>query len=180
MNKIYLVSLICSLFLTGCSSEPSLQEYFVEKTESSDFVALDISPSILGLNKSQLTVQQNEALQTLEKMNVLAFKITESNQAAYETEKNKVTEILKSKKYQELMHFGSGADRASVSFVGDEDKIEEFVLFANQKESGFAVVRVLGKDMDPTSVATLMSILKSSNIDVKQLQPLQEMFSKNL
>jgi hypothetical protein len=166
--------------LISCKSEPSLQEYFVEKTENPDFVALDISPSILNLNKSELTVEQNEALETFEKMNVLAFKADGTNAKEYEAEKAKVTEILKSKKYEELMHFGSGSDGASVSFIGDENNIEEFILFANSKENGFAVVRVLGEDMSPTSIATLMGILQSSNLDVKQLEPLQQMFNKNL
>jgi hypothetical protein len=38
---------------------------------------------------------------------------------------------------------------ASVSFVGTDDHIEEFVFFANKEENGFAVVRILGKDMNP-------------------------------
>jgi hypothetical protein len=50
-------------------------------------------------------------------------------------------------------------------------------LFANSKD-GFAVIRVLGTDMNPNSVVTLMSVLKSSNIDMAQLKPLQEMFKK--
>lgn len=180
MNRITLLSVACGILMTGCNSEPTLQEYFVEKTENPAFIALDVSPSILNLNKSELTVEQNEALKTFEKMNVLAYKADGTNAKEYAEEKAKVTAILKDKKYEELMRFGSGADRASVSFIGDENNIEEFVLFANKEDSGFAVVRVLGDEMSPTSIATLMSILQSSNIDVKQLEPLQQMFNKNL
>jgi hypothetical protein len=32
--------------------------------------------------------------------------------------------------------------------------------------------------MDPNSISTLISVLKSSNIDMAQLKPLQEMFKK--
>mgnify|MGYP003458640341 FL=1 len=76
------------------------------------------------------------------------------------------------------MKFDSGNQAASVSFVGDDEHIDEFILYANQKESGFAVVRVLGKDMNPTSIMTMMSVLQKSNIDLEQLKPLQEMFQK--
>jgi hypothetical protein len=53
-------------------------------------------------------------------------------------------------------------------------------LFANSKDAGFAVIRVLGTDMNPNSVVTLMSVLKSSNIDMAQLKPLQEMFKNKI
>jgi hypothetical protein len=46
------------------------------------------------------------------------------------------------------MKFASGKEGASVSFVGTDDHIEEFVFFANKEENGFAVVRILGKDMN--------------------------------
>ncbi|MBF6608215.1 MAG: DUF4252 domain-containing protein [Flavobacterium sp.] len=180
MKKIIALSLLCGLLFTGCNSEPSLQKYFVEKSENPDFIALDISPSILNIDNSKLTVEQSDALATFEKMNVLAFKVDETNSVVYEEEKAKVSEMLKDKKYQQLMRFGSGADGASVSFVGDEEKIDEFVLFATSKESGFAVVRILGNDMSPSSVVTLMSVIQSSNLDIDQLKPVQQMFQQNL
>ena len=115
------------------------------------------------------------SLKTFKKMNVLAFKANEQNKVKFDTERTKVTEILKDEKYQQLMKFGSGKEGASVSFVGTDDHIEEFVLFANKKENGFAVVRVLGKDMNPTNIMTLISVLQQSNIDMEQLKPLQQL-----
>ena len=76
------------------------------------------------------------------------------------------------------MKYGSGSAGASVSYVGSDEHIDEFVLFANSKDAGFAVVRVLGDDMNPNNILTLMSVLKKSNIDMAQLKPLQEMFKK--
>jgi hypothetical protein len=64
------------------------------------------------------------------------------------------------------MKYSSGLEGASVSYVGTDEHIDEFVLFANSKDAGFAVIRVLGTDMNPNSVVTLMSVLKSSNIDM--------------
>jgi hypothetical protein len=67
------------------------------------------------------------------------------------------------------MKYSSGVE-ASVSYLGTDEHIDEFVLFANSKDAGFAVIRVLGTDMNPNSVVTLMSVLKSSNIDMAQLK----------
>jgi hypothetical protein len=178
MKTIYNITIFLSLLVVGCNSEPTLQKYFVENTENKNFIALDVSPSIVNVDKAQLSAEQIGALESFDKMNVLAFKLNETNKAQFESERAKVNQILENKKYQQLMKYGSGSVGASVSYVGSDEHIDEFVLFANSKEAGFAVVRVLGTDMNPNSIVTLMSVLKSSNIDMAQLKPLQEMFKK--
>lgn len=175
MKTVFGLALLLSLFLVSCNSEPTLQKYFVENTENKNFIALDVSPNILNVDKTKLSIAQSDALKSFDKMNVLAFKLNDKNKAEFEIERAKVNLILKDKKYQQLMKFGSGKEGASVSFVGTDEHIEEFVFFANKKENGFAVVRVLGKDMNPTSVMTMMSVLQQSNIDLEQLKPLQQL-----
>ena len=147
----------------------------MENTEKKDFISLDVSPSILNVDKAKLSAEQSEALHSFDKMNILAFKANDKNQAQFEAERTKIKAILKNPKYQELMKVGSGKDGASVSFVGTDDDIEEFVIFANRKENGFAVVRVLGKNMNPNNIMTLMTVLKESKIDMEQLKPLQQL-----
>ena len=178
MKTIYSFAIFLSLLVVGCNTEPTLQKYFVENTENKDFIVLDVSPSILNLDKAKLSAEENGALESFDKMNVLAFKLNETNKAQFETERAKINLILKEKKYQQLMKYGSGSAGASVSYVGSDEHIDELVLFANSKDAGFAVVRVLGDDMNPNNILTLMSVLKKSNIDMAQLKPLQEMFKK--
>lgn len=173
MKISFYIAAFVSLFLLSCNNEPSLQKYFVESSEKKDFIAMDVSSSIVNIDKTKLTPEQKTALESFDKMNVLAFKLDENNKAAFETESEKVKQILKGSDYSELMKFGSGKDAASVSYVGDEDHINEFVLFAKKKENGFAVVRILGNDMNPNNIMNMISILKSSNIDMEQLKPLQ-------
>jgi len=140
---------------------------------------LDISSSILNTDKTKLTAEQKTAIQSFDKMNIIAFKINDKNKDSYDAESAKVSQILKNETYQELMKVGSGKDAASVSYVGDEDHIGEFVLFAKKKENGFAVVRILGKDMNPNNIMTMLSVLKGSDIDMDQLKPLQELMQNN-
>lgn len=175
MKAIYSISVFLALFLISCNSEPTLQKYFVENTENKNFIAMDVSSSILNVDETKLSVKQNAALESFDKMNVLAFKLDDKNKAQFEIERAKIDNILKDPKYQQLMKFGSGKESASISYVGSDDNIEEFVLFANRKETGFAVVRVLGKDMNPTNIMTMLSVLKESKIDLEQLKPLQQL-----
>jgi Domain of unknown function (DUF4252) len=176
--RTFLTTLICSMLLFSCKSEPSLEKYFVENTENKNFVQLDVSPNILNLDKSKLSLEQSNAVKSFDKMNVLAFKLNGENKTQFETERAKVSNILKDKKYQQLMKFGSGKEGGSVSFVGDDEHISEFVLFGNKNEAGFAVVRVLGKDMNPTSIFTMITALKNSDMKLEQLKPLLEMMKK--
>lgn len=173
--SIFTTALLVVLTLVSCNSEPSLQKYFVQNTDNKDFIALDVSPGILNLEKAKLSAEQNDALKSFDKMNILAFKANATNQAQFESERAKVKAILKDPKYQQLMSFGSGKDGASISYVGTDDNIKEFVVFANKKESGFAVVRVLGENMNPNNILTLISVLKESKIDMEQLKPLQQL-----
>ena len=173
MKVSFYIAIVVSLFLLSCSNEPTLQKYFVESSEKKDFIEMDLSPSIINIDKTKLTPEQKTALESFDKMNVLAFKLDENNKAAYDVESQKVTEILKGKEYQELMKVGSGKDGGSISYVGDEDHINEFILFAKKKENGFAVVRILGNDMNPNNIMNMISLLQSSNIDMEQLKPLQ-------
>lgn len=176
--NVFTSALLLVVTLVSCNSEPSLQKYFVENTDNKKFIAVDVSPGILNVDKTKLSAEQNEALKSFDKMNILAFKSSDKNQAEFETEKTKVKAILKNPKYQQLMSFGSGKDGASISYVGTDDNIEEFVVFANKKESGFAVVRVLGKNMNPNNIMTLMSVLRESKIDMEQLKPLQQLIKQ--
>lgn len=175
---LFIITLLVSLVFGSCNSEPTLQKYFVENTENKDFIALDISSNILNVDKTKLTAAQSEALHSFDKVNVLAFKLNDKNKSQFETERAKVNLILKDPKYQQLMKFGSGKQGASVSYIGTDDHINEFVFFANKNDAGFAVVRVLGKDMNPTNIMNMISILKESKIDLEQLKPLQELIKK--
>ncbi|MCF6132819.1 DUF4252 domain-containing protein [Flavobacterium wongokense] len=173
MRIAFYTVVLVSLFLSGCNSEPSLQKYFVESSEKKDFISVDVSPSIINMDKTKLTAEQKTALESFDKMNILAFKLDDKNKAQFEAESQKVTQILKGKDYQELMKFGSGKDAASVSFVGDMDHINEFVFYAKKKENGFAVIRILGDDMNPNNIMNMISLLKDSKLDMEQLKPLQ-------
>jgi hypothetical protein len=175
MKKMLVVSIVLSLAFGGCKNEPSLQKYFVENTENKDFIALDISPTILNVDKTTLSADQKTALKSFEKMNVLAYKRNDKNQAEFEIERAKINLILKDEKYQQLMKVSSGKEGASVSYIGSDEHIEEFVFYAHRSENGFAVVRVLGKDMNPTNIVTMLQLLKKSNIDLEQLKPLQQL-----
>ena len=177
MKKLFVI-VVSGILLWSCETKPTLQKYFVKNTESSNFVSVDLAPSIINTEKVTLTAAEKEALESFEKMNILAFKTDSNDVANYDKEIKEVKSLLKDETYQQLMKVGSGNDGAAVYFVGEDEHIDEFVLLASKKENGFAVVRVLGNDMNPTHILNMLSLLKKSDMNLEQLKPLQELMKK--
>jgi hypothetical protein len=50
---------------------------------------------------------------------------------------------------------------ATVSGCGDDEHMTNFIIYTNRKENGFAVVRVLGRNMNPTNILSLMQIVQN-------------------
>jgi hypothetical protein len=172
--KVFIITVLTFITLS-CSNKPTLQKYFVEHTEDKDFIAIDVSPSILNLEKATLSDTEEKALKTFEKMNIIAFKKDSLNDTKFKNEVEKVKSILKDEEYQQLMKIGSSKQGAAIYFVGEDDDIDEFVVYGNNATSGFVVVRILGNNMNPNDVMTLFEIVRKSKIDIEQLKPFEKM-----
>lgn len=173
----YILIAILTLCI-GCKQEPSLQKYFVESGDKKEFMALDVSSSILNINKSKLSASEKAALASFDKVNILAFKKDGKNNAQYTKEIKEVKEILKDTVYQPLIKLNGVGQNASIMIVGDNKEIDELILFGNKKELGFTVVRVLGNDMKPENAMEFLSILQKSNINMEQLKPILNFVNK--
>lgn len=150
----------------SCNNGASLQKYFVDHQDDSDFVAVDVATSLLDTDKVALSKEEKEALESIKKVNFLALPLKDKTKARYEEEKTTINTILNSDKYETLMRFGSNGTKAVLKFQGDEDNIDEMIVFASNKERGLALVRVLGDDMKPENVAKLMNAIDKGDVDM--------------
>lgn len=170
----YLFGLVVVVVLTlvSCDSKPSLQKYFVEKSKSNEFMSFDLGTDIIKAADADISADQKKALEAVRKLNVLIFKpdSTNTGNVRYKEETAQVKSILKKGEYEELMRIGSGKDGASISMLGENDDIDEFVVFLH-KDGTFGLIRVLGNDMTPNDVMTIMQLVKKSGVDMAQLQP---------
>ncbi|WP_299390488.1 DUF4252 domain-containing protein [uncultured Gelidibacter sp.] len=174
-NMTVMVLLIATVF--SCNQGPSLQTYFVDNQEKANFLAVDVPLSMLNIDKMQLTDDQRDAYESIQKLNMLAYKMKPDNVIEYQEKLVEVTAILSDPKYEELMRGGNPEEgQFIVKFLGDEDDVEEFIVFGNIDGKGFAVVRVVGNDMNPGKIVTLASALDKSTIDDSQLSQFKEFF----
>ncbi|WP_241910465.1 DUF4252 domain-containing protein [Pseudotamlana carrageenivorans] len=168
--------LLIAVLFTSCNNSESLQRYFVEHQEAKGFVSQDFPLSMIEVDQSNFTEKQQEAYQSVQKLNFLGFKVDPENQSVYETELAKVKTILSNEKYNELIDLSDKGKHLSVKYLGENDEADEFILFGYAKERGFAVVRVLGHDMTPKKMISLVEAMKNANIDETQFQKIGDFF----
>jgi len=173
----YLIPLILvALTLFGCSNDKSLQRYLVDKQDDDKFLKVDVATSLLQSDSNSFTQEQKDILETVKKVNVVAYKIQNDNLAEYETEKEKLASIMNQDKYKTLIKFGSNNRGATLKYLGEEDAIDEVIVFASDVEKGFAVFRLLGENMRPDQMIKLMSSIDNGDIDVSKLSGIGELF----
>ncbi len=155
--------IVLAIVISACSSTQSLQEYYIDNTENPNFLHLDVPTSILKLDEADLTESQKTALTSLKKLNILAFKKTDANTPQYEVEKKQVKAILSNNIYTELMKMNTDFGRATVRYLGEDDAIDEVIIYGDNDEKGFALIRVLGNDMNPAHFVQLLQAVQKSD-----------------
>jgi len=170
----FLFAIVFTSVLISCNNEQSLQKYYVENQEDTDFLALDV-PTSMFTNSASLELEEKETLESIKKINVLALK-KEENPEKFEEEKLKLAEIFKNEKYQLLMKYGGGNRKAELYFTGEEDAIDELIVYGYDDEKGLGIARVLGENMNPQKIMQLMKSLDGDNIDVEGLKGLGQIF----
>ena len=174
---IQIIAAICfSLAVTSCNSEPSLQQYFVDRQNDNEFIAVDLPSSLLDKEKIELSKDEKEALESIKKVNFLALPLNSSNEAKMAKESEEITKIVSSEKYETLMRFGSNGMSAVLKYQGDDDDIDEVIVFATHQEKGLALVRLLGDNMRPEKMASLMRSVEKGNLDLSALEQIAKTF----
>ena len=176
MKKAVLILVLLSLGLVSCENETSLQEFYVENQNDKQYLAFDIPASLLIGENSRLTPEQRATLETIRKVNILGFPKKADNEAAFEQEQEKLSNILKSDKYNLLMKYGGGNRKAELYYMGEEDAIDELIVFGSDEEKGFGIARVTGDDMNPEAIIRLFKSMEKGELDIQGLQNLNTMF----
>ncbi len=166
MKKLILILLTLTIY--SCSSNKTLETYFIENEDNQDIVIVDV-PVNLVKNVKQLSKDEQKALKSVKKLNVLYLKKEANNVKEYEKNKAELKQILSNNKYQTLTKFKNGSTKIDVKFVGTDTAIDEVVLFATDKKRGFLIARLLGKNMNPDNLQLLMNNIQNMNLDLNSL-----------
>ncbi len=173
--KIAVMAVFGLLLLQACDNQKSVQEYYVEKQENNNFIAIDLPASIVSLDEGA-SEETRETLKTIKKLNVLAFRVNESNRAEYEKEYAQVKEILKNDKYNELMRMKHEGVNVVINYQGSDEAVDEFILLASDNSRGFALARILGDKMEPAKIMKMAEDMKNLDADGAALAELGDLF----
>jgi hypothetical protein len=170
---------LAALSLVSCADGSSLQRYLVDKQDDDKFLKVDIATSLLESDDADFTEEQREILETIKKVNVVAFPLKGKNAADYETERTELAKILDNEKYILLGKVSSNGSMMTMKYLGEEDAIDEVIIFASDDERGFAVFRLLGDNMKPGQMLKLMNSINSGDLDVSALNGIGDIFNDN-
>ena len=161
MKIILKFSIIFGLFsVLGCSQKLTLQTYFVNNQEAQGFMTVDIPMSFLNPDEIQLSDVQKEAVDSIDKLNMLAYSLKDGTNEEFKAELTKVKTILKAEKYNDLMRGGNPNDgKLYIKYIGEDSEIDELIIFGFTSENGFAIVRVLGNNMELSKIMKLESVI---------------------
>lgn len=171
-----LITLFITCFFVSCTDSGSLQRYFVDNQESKNFITQDIPISMLKVDESKLSHEQKEAYKSVSRLNFLGFKANETNADVLKVELAKVKTILSDENYNDLMEFSDKGNKIVVKYLGTDEEADEVILFGSSKDLGFGIVRVLGKDMSPDKMVTLVGVLQNANVNEDQVQDIMNFF----
>ena len=77
------------------------------------------------------------------------------------------------------MKYGANKQGAALKYLGEEDAIDEIIVFASDDEKGFVLFRLLGDKMEPAKMMNLMSAIEKGDLDVSKLESLGNIFQDN-
>lgn len=176
--KLFLASLCISLLFVSCKDERSIQTYFVDHQELPEFMSLDISTKMLDFSNADLTEDEKDAYNSVRKLDILAYRVEETNLEAYNKELEQAKYVFKNEKYEELMEFKDQGINFKISTIGNEESVDEFLVLAYSKDFGFSIVRVLGDEMKPEELYKLVDKLQKADVDSGQLDTILDFFKK--
>ncbi|WP_344713556.1 DUF4252 domain-containing protein [Winogradskyella damuponensis] len=175
--KKSIVMLLLVTAFTSCNQEASLQTYYVDNELKPGFASFDVPTSLVNVEDVDMTEEQKEAYDSVDKLNVLTYMKEDTDASEYKLELEKVNTILKNPKYEELIRGGNTTDgKFVVKFLGEIDQIDELIIFGNIEDKGFMIARILGDNMNAGKLMTLSSVLEHANFEDTNLKGLTDFF----
>ena len=174
-NSVMLLFIVAAL--TSCDYAETLQGYYVNNQETPNFISVDIPTSFVNIDETTLSEEQKEAYESIDKLNMLGYTLTDDNVEEYKAELTKVQAILKDERYQELFRGGNSTDgKIVVKYIGTDTSIDELIIFGSANDRGFAIIRVLGDNMEPAKILKLGSVVNSMTTDESNVREFMNFF----
>ena len=72
------------------------------------------------------------------------------------------------------MKLNSKYGKGVIKYLGEEDAIDEVIIYGSSDDKGFAIIRVLGNDMNPAHLVQLVKVIQNADYDSSNLGEIGE------
>ena len=155
-----LLTLAVLVAFASCSKTQSIQSYYVEKSEDPNFLVIDIPTSILGINNEVLSEEEQAALDSFQKLNILMFRKTAANVEKFPKELKTVCEIIDVEQFDPLMVVSDRQFSGKLLLEGSVERPDEIVFLGSASDQGFLLARLIGSKMQVEKAIILSKALE--------------------
>jgi len=167
--KYISILVLLAIGMSSCDDGKSLQRYLVDKQSDDRFLKVDIATSLFLADNNDLSEDERDILETIKKINVVAYPLKSGNEADYESEKARLKDIINQEKYKTLGSVKSKDMQMTMKYLGEETAIDEVIVFANSSDKGFGIFRLLCDDMRPDQALKLMRTMERGDLDLSKI-----------
>ncbi|MFL2572676.1 MAG: DUF4252 domain-containing protein [Flavobacteriaceae bacterium] len=158
MKKLLIFAVMVAF--VGCSKTQSIQEYYVAKSEDLNFLVIDIPTSVLGINNEVLNHEEQAALDSFQKLNVLMFRKTAANADQFPEELKVILQIIDGEQFESLMTLNDRQFSGKLLLEGSVESPDEIVFFGSASDQGFLLARLIGSKMRVEKAIVLAKALE--------------------
>ena len=91
----------------------------VDRQDDDSFLNIDIAASLLQTDNNNLSQEEKDILETVKKINVVAYPVRGENAADYEVKRLELEDIIDQEQYKMLMKYGSNKQGATLKYLGE-------------------------------------------------------------
>ncbi|CAM1343612.1 DUF4252 domain-containing protein [Tenacibaculum amylolyticum] len=175
MKKLYLLIVLCVISTMISCKKESLQGYLIETQENTSYTRLDFSTSMLASFLENASEEDKGTFESVKKVNIAFLPMNKATEEEINVERKRLKTIMKDTDYKSLIRINDKRGKGTIYYAGEADAIDEIVAVFYVKEFGFGVARVLGENMNPAKV---MSMVQKTNLEKNgpNLEKIKDMF----
>jgi len=178
MKSIYKILMISLLTITISScTKDGLEDYFVQATESADFLVMNIPANIVEFDTEKLDKKTLQQIKSIKKLKILIYK-NNYEKRQKEKELQKLQQILNNKKYNVLTKIKNKDYQIVLSYEGKPEAINKLIFLGIDNENNFLLGLIKGKKVNVKNISKSLKHIKS--INSSQTDDLIESITKSL
>lgn len=170
-----LLFFVVAMTFLGCSNTQSIQEYYVAKSEDPNFLVIDIPTSFLGINNEILNQEEQAALESFQKLNVLMFSKIDANAAQFSEELEAVHQVIDGEQFDPLMALSDCQFYGKLLVEGNIERPNGIVFFGAAADQGFLLARLIGSKMQVEKAVLIAKALEREGVLDNAVEALDQM-----